>query len=79
MKDVKHVLYTLSKAGMQVNPLKYARGQDKSNYLGFVLTKIGIKPQQTKISKILAINPPTSKKQLRQFVGMINYYKDMYT
>lgn len=78
MQDVKHVLEILSKAEMQVNPLNCAWAQDEVDYLGFVHTKSGTEPQQSKIGKILAIKSPTSKKQLRQFIGMINYYKDMY-
>ena len=73
MKDVAEVLDILSKVGMQVNPLKCEWAQDNIDYLGFVLTQTGIKPQQKKISQILAIKPPTTKKALRQFVGMINY------
>ena len=78
MKDVAEVLEIISKAGMQVNPLKCAWAQDKIDYPGFVLTQTGIKPQQKKISQILAIKSPTTKKALRQFVGMINYYIDIY-
>ena len=50
MKAVAEVLEILSKAGMQVNPLKCEWAQDKIDYLGFVLTQTGIKPRQKKIS-----------------------------
>ena len=28
---------------------------------------------------ILEIKPPTKRKELRKFIGMINYYRDMWT
>jgi hypothetical protein len=38
----------------------------------------GIKPQLKKIEAILAINPPTNVKELRRFLGMVQYYRDMW-
>jgi hypothetical protein len=34
-------------------------------------------PSQTKIDAILQIKPPTTRKQLRHFIGMVNYYRDV--
>jgi hypothetical protein len=47
-------------------------------YLGFVLTKDGIKPQSNKVQTKLAIKPPTGVKQLRHFLGMVKYYRDLW-
>ena len=38
----------------------------------------GIKPQPEKIKTMLDINPPKNKKFLRQFIGMVNYYKEIF-
>jgi hypothetical protein len=47
-------------------------------YLGYILTKDGIKPQSNKVQAILAIQPPTATgvKQLQHFLGMVQYYRD---
>ncbi len=47
------------------------------DYLGFTLTSNGLQPQAKKIDAIQRIATPKNKKQLRQFLGMINYYREM--
>ncbi len=47
-------------------------------YLGYILTRDGIKPQSNKMQAILAIQPPTNVKQLRHFLGMVQYYRDLW-
>jgi len=45
------------------------------DYLGYTLTTKGIQPQIKKIIPILRFSKPTTVKQLRGFLGLINYYK----
>ncbi len=35
-------------------------------------------PQSNKVQAILAIKPPTGVKQLRHFLGMVQYYRDLW-
>jgi len=37
-----------------------------------------IKPQPKKVQAILALNPPHNMKELRHFLGMVQYYRDMW-
>jgi hypothetical protein len=48
-----------------------------TEYLGFILIREGIKPQQQKVNAILQVAPPHNVKQVRSFVGMLNHYKAM--
>jgi hypothetical protein len=49
-------------------------------YLGYILTRDSIKPQSNKVQAILAIQPPkgVKVKQLRHFLGMVQYYRDLW-
>ena len=46
--------------------------------MGYALTRQGIAPQTKKIDSILALSPPTKVKELRTFLGMVQYYQDMW-
>jgi hypothetical protein len=67
----------LCKAGLKVNAAKLTFCALEIEYLGYVLTRDGIKPQGNKVQAILGINPPTGVKQLRHFLGMVQYYHDL--
>ena len=60
---------------MQVNPLKGFLAVPEVEYLGFLVTGGGIRPQRMKIQGILNVAEPKTPKQLCGFVGMVNYYR----
>jgi hypothetical protein len=68
----------LQGAGLKVNTCKCFWGADETEYLGYILTRDGIKPQPKKIEAILAIKPPTKVKELCRFLGMVQYYRDLW-
>ena len=72
------MLHKLQEKGLKVNANKCSFAQDKLEYLGYLITRKGIKPIAKKIEAMKRIKPPTNKKQLRSFIGMINYYRDMW-
>jgi hypothetical protein len=72
------VLTRLQGAGLKVNACKCFWGTDETEYLGYILSRDGIKPQLKKIEAILAIKPPTKVKELRRFLGMVQYYRDLW-
>ena len=51
---------------------------NKIEYLGYILTHEAIKPQPEKVGAILAIQPPTNVQGLAKFLGMIQYYQDLW-
>ena len=51
---------------------------EETEYLGYILTRTGIKPQPKKVQAVLAINTPKSVKDLRSFLGMVQYYRDLW-
>jgi hypothetical protein len=70
------ILWQLRDAGLKVNSAKSTFCTLEIDYLGYVLTRDGIKPQSNKGQAILVIKPPTGVRQLRQFLGMVQYYRD---
>ena len=52
--------------------------QKSVEYLGYQLTNTGIGPQPKTIEAMDRILPPTSSKQLERFLGMINFYRDVF-
>ena len=63
---------------MRINAPKSTFTTDEIEYLGYTLTRDGIKPQEEKVSAILALQPPTNVKQLRRVLGIIQYYRDIW-
>jgi hypothetical protein len=47
-------------------------------YLAYIPTREGIKPQPKKVQAILALNPPNHVKELWHFLGMLHYHHDMW-
>jgi hypothetical protein len=72
------VIRRLRDAGLKVNADKTTFCALEIEYLGYALTKDGIKPQNNKVQAILAIQPPKGVKQLRHFLGMVQYYRDLW-
>ena len=65
-------------AGLCINMTMSTFVTNTIEYLGYILTHEGIKPQPEKVSAILAIQPPTNVKGLRKFLGMVQYYRDFW-
>ena len=63
---------------MQVNAPKLKFCAIEMEYLGYILTQTGIKPQQNKVQAILAITLPKQVKDLRRFLGMVQYCRDLW-
>jgi len=78
-QKLEEVLRRLREAGLKVNAAKLFFCTHEIEYLGYILTRGGIKePQQKKVQAILALNPPNNVKELRHFLGMVQYYRDMW-
>eukprot|EP00804_Cyclotella_cryptica_P010824 CCRYP_008760-RA/>CCRYP_008760-RA protein AED:0.09 eAED:0.26 QI:0/0/0/1/0/0/2/0/511 len=77
LDHLRLVLTRLQDAGLRVNAPKSKFCTIETEYLGYILTRTGIKPQPNKVQVILAITPPKQIKDLHRFLGMVQYYRDL--
>lgn len=71
-----HLLFQrLDSYHIRVSPDKCVFGQTSLEFLGHFVNSKGIRPLQAKVDAIESIVPPTSLRQLRHFLGMVNFYR----
>jgi hypothetical protein len=78
LDHLDQVLTRLSEAGLKVNASKSFFCRSELEYLGYWINREGVRPTNKKVDAILKLEHPTTRKQLRSFIGMVNYYIDMW-
>ena len=78
LAKLDEVFERLAKAGLKVNAKKSFFACGELEYLGYWITREGIKPLTNKVEAIQKLAEPKNKKQLRGFIGLVNYYRDMW-
>ena len=78
LTKLEQVLTRLQQAGLKINAVKSFFARTNLEYLGYNISREGLRPSQKKVEAILQIKAPTTRKQLRRFIGMVNYYRDMW-
>ena len=72
------VFKRLNEAGLRVNAKKSFFGQSEVEYLGYMIGRHGIRPVAKKVEAIHKIKEPKNKRELQHFIGIVNYYRDMW-
>jgi hypothetical protein len=78
LQKMETVLTRLHDARLKVNAAKSLFCAPEIEYLGYLLTRDGIKPQPKKVQPLLVLNFPNKVKELRHFLKMVQYYQDMW-
>jgi transposase InsO family protein len=78
MAKLSVVLERLQQKGLQVNGSKSFWAVKEVEYLGFILTPNGVKPQPKKVEAIRRLARPRTIRELRKFIGFVNFYRYMW-
>ena len=60
-----------------MNAKKSSFCRTEVEYLGYLITREGIKPQAKKVQALHNMSTPRTRTELRSFLGLVNYYRDM--
>jgi hypothetical protein len=78
LEKLELIFKRLRQAGLKVNAAKSFFAKYELEYLGYWITREGIQPVTKKIEAIQNIAPPRNRRELRKFIGIVNYYRDMW-
>ena len=74
MTHLTEVLTRLQNAGLTAKPSKCHFAMPKAQYLGYVIGKGEIEPQDSKIESMEQFPLPDTKSKLKSFLGLTGYY-----
>jgi cold shock CspA family protein len=72
---VRIVISRLDKFGLFINKEKSIFGKQTVSFLGRMISTEGIQLEQDKIEYILQQKPPSTLRELRSFLGLVNHYR----
>ena len=78
LEKLERILARLSDAGLKVNAKKSFFGRSELEYLGYWITRHGIQPMKNKVAAMMNIAEPKNRKELRSFIGVVDYCRDMW-
>ena len=78
LEHLEQVFTRLQAAGLKINASKSAFCKAELEYLGYLISRQGVQPSMKKVEAILKLETPKTRKQLRGFIGMVNYYRDVW-
>ena len=73
MVNLRKLFERLRKFQLKLNPLKCTFGAIFGNLLGFVVSNKGIEIDPDKVQAIQDLPPPRTTKEVRSFMGRLNY------
>lgn len=74
---LRQLLQRLRKYGLKLQAKKCELGADSVTYLGYQISKEGVRPGKEKVAAVKEFPPPANAKQIRQFCGLANYFRHM--
>lgn len=74
-QHLRQLLQRLTDYGVLINTSKCIFGEPEVNFLGYKVSAAGIQPLFSKVQAIQDFPVPKNIKELRRFLGMLNFYR----
>ncbi|KAL0832341.1 hypothetical protein ABMA28_001774 [Loxostege sticticalis] len=74
-EHLRQIFTRLKRYGMLVNISKCVFGVSEVNFLGYRISESGTRPLDAKVQTVKDFPRPTNVRQLRAFLGMLNFYR----
>ena len=75
VKTIRQVFSRLAKASLTINLAKCEFGKACVTYLGHEVGQGQVRPLEAKVAAVSACPAPTTRRELRRFLGMAGYYR----
>ena len=76
ISNLRSVFARLKERKVTINPDKCIFGASEIEFVGHVLDKDGASFSKTKFDSVIEFVKPSNLKELRSFVGLVNYFRD---
>lgn len=74
-RKLKVLLARLQNSGLTLQPQKCRFLRKEIIYLGHVISSAGVKPDPGKVLAVMQFPIPKSRKSVKQFLGLVGYYR----
>ena len=75
LDELRRVFMRVKQAGLTIKPSKCFFGYTSVEFVGHRIDQHTVKPLSGKVDQVMDAETPTTKKQLRAFLGLIGYYR----
>ena len=74
LQHLQTVFQRFKEYSIVINPAKCEFGVNQLQFLGHLINQDGIAPLEEKVKAVRDFPQPTSKRKLREFLGLVNFY-----
>ena len=78
LRQLEMVFQKLDRSGLKIHAEKSKFCGDQVGYLGYDITRNGLKPQIKKIQAIKSLGVPKNIRGVRRILGILQYYRDLW-
>ena len=77
LRQIEALLQRMIQYQLKLNIQKCEFLPQEMEYLGYTISKDGVKPGKAKAQVIKDAKPPTTIKQIQSFIGLANYFRQL--